>query len=45
MVIVSGLQRVQRPDRIQKFMSDVSGEKSFPSTRLRGNWRAKSTAT
>ncbi len=26
MEIVSGLQRVQRPDRVQKFMADISGE-------------------
>jgi tRNA(fMet)-specific endonuclease VapC len=33
MEIVSGLQRVKRPDRIQKFMSDISGEEvlSFDS--------------
>jgi tRNA(fMet)-specific endonuclease VapC len=40
MEIVSGLQRVQRPDRIQKFMSDISGEEilSFdtPAGKLAG---------
>jgi tRNA(fMet)-specific endonuclease VapC len=30
MEIVSGLQRVQRPHRIQKFMNDISGEEVLP---------------
>jgi tRNA(fMet)-specific endonuclease VapC len=30
MEIVSGLQRVQRPGRIQKFMTDISGEEVLP---------------
>jgi tRNA(fMet)-specific endonuclease VapC len=29
MEIVSGLQRVQRPDRVQTFMTDISGEEVF----------------
>jgi tRNA(fMet)-specific endonuclease VapC len=30
MEIVSGLQRVQRPHRIQKFMNDISSEEVLP---------------
>jgi tRNA(fMet)-specific endonuclease VapC len=30
MEIVSGLQRVQRPGRIQKFMTDIGGEEVLP---------------
>jgi tRNA(fMet)-specific endonuclease VapC len=30
MEIVSGLQRVQRPHRIHKFMTDISGEEVLP---------------
>ncbi len=36
MEIVSGLQRVQSPSRIQKFMSNISGEEVLPFDRATG---------
>jgi tRNA(fMet)-specific endonuclease VapC len=36
MEIVSGLQRVQSPSRIQKFMNNISGEEVLPFDKVTG---------